>query len=105
MLERFQDQHVERSVNEVRFLFRHKNLSSLDSLGVRLFNLFPRLSRGDCARYHCRYFLMPSRLRMIVTLVADRALLEVHLEVASPDREARFAPAAHSPNTPLPSPP
>jgi len=24
MLERFQDQHVERSVNEVRFLFRHK---------------------------------------------------------------------------------
>jgi hypothetical protein len=24
VLQRFQDQHIERSVNEVRFLFRHK---------------------------------------------------------------------------------
>src|ERR1700730_6223669 len=28
-------------------------------------------------------------------LVADRALLEVHAEVPSPDREVRFASAAH----------
>src|SRR5947207_1809771 len=38
-------------------------------------------------------------------LVPDRALLEVHAEVASLYREARFAPPRVSPNTPLPSPP
>jgi hypothetical protein len=35
MLERFQDQHVERSVNKVGFLFGHKSVAHLDSLGER----------------------------------------------------------------------
>ena len=42
-----QDQHFQRAVNEVRFLFGHNNFSNLDSLGKRSFNLSPRLSRGN----------------------------------------------------------
>src|SRR5439155_11373313 len=47
MLERFQDQHIERSVNEVWFLPGHNCLFYLDSLGEELFNLSPRLSSEE----------------------------------------------------------
>ncbi len=47
VLERFQDQHVERAVNEVRFFLGHTLFCYLDSLGEQLFNHLPRLSRGD----------------------------------------------------------
>jgi hypothetical protein len=41
VLERFEDQHVERSVNEVGFRFRHKGLVDLDSLGEKTVQSFP----------------------------------------------------------------
>jgi hypothetical protein len=63
VLERFKDQHVERSVNEVGFLFCHKGLVDLDSLGERIVHFFPRLSRGECRRVGCTDLVEAARPR------------------------------------------
>src|SRR5437660_1201659 len=51
VLQRFQDQHVERAVNEVGFFFGHCNL---DSLGEKMFELsLDSQGKSNCVCYSC----------------------------------------------------